>query len=92
MKVYTSREVRHFSRHGGQSSCKIIERKQGNALEVPCRYHFVAKRWLIKLEGLVQNQVTASQFFVNLIKLAFLNALTILKDFTENPEFNKRCS
>ena len=26
------------------------------------------------------------------IKLAFLNALTITKDFTENPEFNKRHS
>jgi len=28
-----------------------------------------------KLEGLFQSQVTASQFFVNLIKLAFLKAL-----------------
>ena len=60
--------------------------------EVPCRYRFVAKRQLIKPEGLLQNQVTTSQFFVNLIKLAFLNALTITKDFTENPEFNKRNS
>ena len=55
-----------------------------------CRYHFVAKRRLIKkLEGLLQNQVTASQFF---IKLAFLKALTIMKDSTDNTEFNKRRS
>ena len=58
---------------------------------MPCRYRFVAKRQLIKLEGLLQNQVTTSQFFVN-----FLNALTIMKgfmkDFTEDPEFNKPCS
>ena len=53
---------------------------------MPCRYPFVAKRRLIKLEGLLQNQVTALQFFINLIKLAFLNALTITKDFTENPD------
>ena len=26
------------------------------------------------------------------IKLAFLNALTIMKDFTMNPEFSKHCS
>ena len=61
-------------------------------MEVPCRYRFVAKRLLIKLEGLLQNQVTALQFFVNLIKLAFLNTLTITKDFTDNAEFNKRRS
>ena len=48
---------------------------------MPCRYRFVTKRRLIKLEGLLLNQVTASQFFVNLIKLAFLDALTITKDF-----------
>jgi len=30
-------------------------------------------------KGLLQNQATASQFFINLIKLAFLNALTITK-------------
>ena len=58
-------------------------------LEVPCRYHFVAKRRLIKLKCLPQNQVITSQFFINLIKLAFLKALTITKDFTENTEFNK---
>ena len=40
----------------------------------------------------LQNQVTASQFFVNLTKLAFLKALTITKDFTENTELNKRRS
>ena len=45
---------------------------------------------LNKLEDLLQNQVTTSQFFVSL--MAFLNALTVTKDFTENPEFNKRCS
>ena len=48
---------------------------------MPCRYRFV------KLEGLLQNQVTASQSFVKLIKLAFLNAFTIMKDFNENAEF-----
>ena len=58
-------------------------------MEVPCRYRFVAKRWLIKkLEGLLQNQVTTLQFFVNVIELAFLNALEITKDFTANTEFN----
>ena len=56
------------------------------------RYHIVAKRRLIKLEGSLENQVTTSQFFINLIKLAFLNALTITKDFTENAQFNKRRS
>ena len=61
-------------------------------MEVPRRYRFVAKRRLIKLEGLLKNQVTASQFFVNLLKLAFLNALTVTKDFTKNPEFNKHRS
>ena len=46
--------------------------------EVPC----IAKRRLIKqLEGLLQNQVTASYFFGNLIKLAFLEAHTFTKDF-----------
>jgi len=59
---------------------------------VLCRYRFVAKQRLIKLEGLLQTQVTASQFFVNLIKLAFLEAVTITKDFTDNTEFNKRRS
>ena len=49
----------------------------------------VAKRRLIKLEGWLQNQVTALKFFVNLIKLAFLKALTIMRDFTDNTEFNK---
>ena len=87
-----SREVRHLLRYGGRSSCEIVERKRWNGLEVPCRYSFVAKRQLIKLKGLLQNQATASQFFVHLIKLAFLNALTITKDFNENPEFNKRRS
>ena len=70
----------------------LEENELGNGLEVPCKYRFVAMWRLIKLEGLLQNQVTASQFFVSLIKLPFLNALTITKDFKENPEFNKHCS
>ena len=40
-------------------------------------------------ESLLQNQVTASQFLVNLIKLPFLKALTFMKDFTDNTKFNK---
>ena len=59
---------------------KSLEENEETHWRCPCRYHFV------KLEGLLQNQVTASQFFVNLIKLAFLNALTIMKDFNENAE------
>ena len=41
--------------------CEVIgRRKRGNGLEVPFRYHFVAKWQLIKkMEGLCQNQVTA---------------------------------
>ena len=66
----------------------LEENELGNSLEVPCKYRFVAMWRLIKLEGLLQNQVTASQFFVNLIKLPF----TITKDLMENPEFNKHCS
>ena len=69
--------------------CEIIARKRGNRLEMPCGYHFVAKQRLIKLECLLQNQVTTSQFFVNLIKLAFLKALTIAKYFTDKTELNK---
>ena len=57
---------------------------------MPFRYRFEAKRQLIKLEGLLQTQVTASRFFVNLMKLAFLKALTITKYFTDNTEFKKR--
>ena len=87
-----SRDVWHFLSNGGQSSCELIGRKQGNGLEVPCRYRFEAKQRLIKLEGLLQPQVTASQFFVNLMKLAFLKALTITKYFTDNTEFNKHRS
>ena len=55
---------------------EIIGRKQGNRLEVLCRYHFVEKLRPIKLKGLLQN-------------LVFLKALTITKDFTENAELNK---
>ena len=69
----------------GDHRVKIFGRKRGNKLEVP----LVAKRRLIKLEGWLQNQVTALKFFVNLIKLAFLKALTIMRDFTDNTEFNK---
>ena len=44
-----SREVWHFLRHGGRSTCEVIgRRKGGNRLEVPCRYRFVAKWQLIK--------------------------------------------
>ena len=44
------------------------------------RYRFVAKWRLIRLEGLLKNQVTALQF----LKLAFLKALTTTKDFTDS--------
>ena len=44
------------------------------------------------LECLFQNQITALQFFVNLMKLAFLKALANTKDFIENTELNKRHS
>ena len=56
----------------------IIGRKRGNGLEVPCRH---VKWQLIKLEGLLHNKVTASQFFVNLI---FSKPL-----FTSTREFNR---
>ena len=57
----------------GASSCKIIGRKQGNL------------KWqLIKLESLLHNKVTASQFFVNLIFSK--PSLTSTRD---NTEFNK---
>ena len=51
----------HELRHEGHSTCEVIgRRKQGNRLEVPCRYRFAGKRWPIKkLEILFQNQVTA---------------------------------
>ena len=67
----------------------IIGRKWGNGLKVPCRYCFVAKQRLVKLEGLLQNRATARNY---LLKLAFLKALTITEDLTDNTEFNKRRS
>ena len=81
-RTHAAREVCHLLRHGGRSSCEIIGRKRGNGLEVPRRYRFVAKQRLIKLEGWLQNQVTASK-----LKLVFLKALTITRDFTDNTEF-----
>ena len=62
--MHAVRDVWHFLSNGGQSLCELIGRKQGNGLEVLCRYRFEAKWRLIKLEGLLQTQVTASQFFV----------------------------
>ena len=59
--------------------CEIIGRKQGNGLEVPCCSKAAADQ-------------AASQFFINLIKLAFLKAFTLMTNFTENTEFNKRRS
>jgi len=53
---------------------------------------FQAWRAIIVLECLFQNQITALQFFVNLMKLAFLKALANTKDFIENTELNKRHS
>ena len=53
----------------------IVWKKTTNGLEVPCRYRFVAKRRLIKLN-----------YNSSLLKLAFLKALTIAKKFTENTE------
>jgi len=49
----------HFLKHGGIATCEVIGgRKQGNGLEVPCMYRFVAKQWLIKnLEVLLQPHV-----------------------------------
>ena len=50
-----------FMRHGGRSTCEIIGRtkKKTRKIDWRCRvrrYHFVAKRQLIKkLEGLLQN-------------------------------------
>ena len=70
--------------------CELIGRKRGT--DWRCRvdtYRFEAKRRLIKLEGLLQTQVTTSQFFVNLIKLDFLKALTITKYFTNNRKKRK---
>ena len=84
-RVYSSRElsgeVWHLLRHGGRSTFEVIgRRKRGNGWEVPCRYRFVAKwRLLKKLEGLLQNQVTAPyNYFFGF--------------FTDNTEFNKRRS
>ena len=45
----------------GDHHVKSLEENE----ETDWRYHFVAKRRLIKLEGLLQNQATASQLFVN---------------------------
>ena len=59
-------------------------------MKVPCRYHFVTKRQLIKLEGLLQTEPPHRNYL--LIKLAFLKALTIMEDLTDNTEFNKRRS
>ena len=82
-RVYSSRElsgeVWHLLRHGGRSTYEVIERRKGgNGLEVPCRYRFAAKRRLIKkLEGLLQNQVTASynySFGFLLITQSLINA------------------
>ena len=39
-----------------------------------------------------ETEKTKSPLRVNLIKLAFLKALTFMKDFTDNTEFNKYCS
>ena len=39
----------HFLSHRGTIDCEITgKRKHGNGLGVPCRYHFKAKRKLIK--------------------------------------------
>ena len=41
-------------------------------------------RLVKKLKRLLQNQVTALQFFARLIKLVFLKALPLMKNFTDN--------
>ena len=41
-------------------------------------------RLVKKLKRLLRNQVTALQFFARLIKLVFLKALPLMKNFTDN--------
>ena len=80
-RTHTVQRSSSFLRHGGRSSCEINGRKRGNGLEVPCRYRFVAKRRLIKLEGLLQNQVTTLQFLC--ICYARINNHNDSNDFLE---------
>ena len=54
----------------GQVERCVQHRARGRLrLEVPCRYHFVGKKRLIKtdLEVLLQNRVTTSKFFIELM-------------------------
>ena len=73
---YSSRElsgeVWHFLRHEGNQCVKSLEEENE---ETDWRYHFVAKWQLIKkLEGLLQNQVTAYKTGFLLITRSLINA------------------
>ena len=61
------------------TTCEVTgRRKQRNRSEVPCSKAAADQ----ELEGLLQNQVPTSIFFVKFIKLAFLKSLTFsTKDF-----------
>ena len=74
-----------------RSSCEIIGRKRGNALK--CRVVPLGSKTAADQAGRFASKpsqrIAILRYF---IKLAFLNALTITKDFTMNPEFSKHCS